>query len=732
HYGLRGVFGEGLTPILQQLGTMRRRDVLAKAREYGMVSKSLSDADAWAAMSAKDRLSAAEEVLAELAQTQPTIGFVKRAIALIRNWLRKNVPGFNNLRLTDSDIVAGYILPARGFVTRSQETPKQSIERAMLAFSRVWHGSPHKFLQFDSSKIGTGEGAQAYGHGLYLAESPDVAKGYRSKLNDRPITSVKADRYDIAGDPNWIIKAFDDAGELIPKVNGYLAPEEIAKHYGNEVADMVLKSEYGGHFRNLNIQDGALYQVDLPDDQIAKMLDWDNPLSEQTEQVKQALMDAVESGKLKGGYITGAMGERKYQPALSWDKSGESLLRSLERVVGFGGNAEALLKDIGIPGIRYLDGASRGNGAGTSNYVIFPGMEKMLTILDVNGEPVTGAEKAKVLGDQMDMAFSRGTNEAMTNKDVVGNTQGGRSADDSTPGADKYQMAGPVVDGRDVRDDVPNMSSIASSLDDYTVLKGVREVPMSDFTFSGKSYSVSETKRIENLAERIKESGEINPLIVVVDKEGSYVLEGGHRGEALFRLGAKSFPAVVVLDNESLNESTAPDSGGAAFSRTAGDQTQTEAFKKWFGESAVVDAEGTPLVVYHGTIRSFDAFDQNAEPFTYESDRGKQFFLSNPLGASEYAIGTSDAYGGNANVMPVYLRMENPRIEEVDGPPSEWWDRNGDDLYWKLDVSGSDHDGLIVRGDGETMYVTANPNQIKSATGNSGTFNPTNPDIRFS
>ena len=62
-----------------------------------------------------------------------------------------------------------------------------------------------------------------------------------------------------------------------------------------------------------------------------------------------------------------------------------------------------------------------------------------------------------------------------------------------------------------------------------------------------------------------------------------------------------------------------------------------------------------------------------------------------------YAIGTSDAYGGNANVMPVYLRMDNPRIEEVDGPPSEWWDKNGDGLYWELDVSGSGHRPLEVR-----------------------------------
>ena len=136
HYGLRGAFGDGLTPVLQQIGTMRRAQVLAKAREYGMVQKGLSDSDTWAAMSARDRLSAAEEVLAEMAQTTPEIGFVQRAIAAIRTWLRANVPGFKALALTDDEIVRSYILPARGYVARSDETPQQSLQRAMLAFDR--------------------------------------------------------------------------------------------------------------------------------------------------------------------------------------------------------------------------------------------------------------------------------------------------------------------------------------------------------------------------------------------------------------------------------------------------------------------------------------------------------------------------------------------------------------------------------------------------------------------
>ena len=114
----------------------------------------------------------------------------------------------------------------------------------------------------------------------------------------------------------------------------------------------------------------------------------------------------------------------------------------------------------------------------------------------------------------------------------------------------QFPLATDIVSGLVVRDDVPNMSSISSSLDDYEILNGVREISLDAFKLTGKSYSVSECKRIEDLASAIKLSGEINPLIVVVDKDGPYILEGGHRAEALFLLGVKSLPAIVVEDME--------------------------------------------------------------------------------------------------------------------------------------------------------------------------------------
>lgn len=105
HHGLRGLFGKELGQILNQVATMRKADVDAKIREYGLRG-----------VSALDRRTAAEEVLAEMAQGTPQIGFVRRAVAAIRTWLRTHVPGFKSLALTDAELIRSFILPARAWV----------------------------------------------------------------------------------------------------------------------------------------------------------------------------------------------------------------------------------------------------------------------------------------------------------------------------------------------------------------------------------------------------------------------------------------------------------------------------------------------------------------------------------------------------------------------------------------------------------------------------------------
>jgi len=114
-----------------------------------------------------------------------------------------------------------------------------------------------------------------------------------------------------------------------------------------------------------------------------------------------------------------------------------------------------------------------------------------------------------------------------------------------------FPKAGRFVDGREVGDEVDNTDSISASLEDYRVLKGVREVPLG--LFSSTPYvSEDDARRVRRLVAAIENSKEITPLIVVVDIEGGiespYVLEGGHRLSALHVLRAKAFPALVVIN----------------------------------------------------------------------------------------------------------------------------------------------------------------------------------------
>ena len=243
----------------------------------------------------------------------------------------------------------------------------------------VWHGSPHKFDRFDASKIGTGEGAQAYGHGLYLAENPGVAREYQTKLSSTGGAKNLAAQYgDIDGGIAEATKRIEHYKKLIAdggggdlrRANGMLS---IAQKNLEDLTAMK-----AGLLENT----GALYKVDLPDEHIAKMLDWDKPLSQQHPDVQAALRD-----------IGDTIGSQDFQHAIKTDDKGSWFLRMLDDVNkssprGASADTAANLRQAGIPGIRYLDGGSRGTGAGTSNFVVFPGNEGLLTILERNGQPV--------------------------------------------------------------------------------------------------------------------------------------------------------------------------------------------------------------------------------------------------------------------------------------------------------------------------------------------------------
>ena len=269
----------------------------------------------------------------------------------------------------------------------------------------AYHGSPHSFDKFSMDKIGTGEGAQAYGHGLYFAEAEDVAKTYRDMLSDQPQalpaigwqqrmdwTDTQDAAYGLADKaleelqidiaqggstrPDWS-RVKDKVRQLAPsgKENEILRElETMADKYGWK------------EFVNKN--PGSMYQVRLnvkPDE----LLDWDKPLSEQPESIRKAVQSAVVSRYNNGVPDKGGIVRKNFDAIKNGTFDGIDGSTALKQAGDIVNQPEAAarLKAAGVKGIRYKDSASRGTEGGTYNYVIFD--DKLITILKKYGIPMT-------------------------------------------------------------------------------------------------------------------------------------------------------------------------------------------------------------------------------------------------------------------------------------------------------------------------------------------------------
>ena len=248
----------------------------------------------------------------------------------------------------------------------------------------AWHGSPHKFDKFSLDKIGTGEGAQAYGHGLYLAESPEVAANYRNPGGPRsgtiPLTvdGVPAASLLNSSSLQNVEKRAIDAlsrNRSTDHAIGYLKQDVEYDPIAKQAIDWISANKP----RIDDAPGSSLYKTDIPDEAVARFLDWDKPVPEDLRQmISKKAMEQFGSGS------TGTSGEHLYKEIAR--ELGNPAVRNASP------DASAWLAANGIPGIRYLDGGSRGAGSGTSNYVVFD--PEMIRILERNGQP-TGLQQWK-------------------------------------------------------------------------------------------------------------------------------------------------------------------------------------------------------------------------------------------------------------------------------------------------------------------------------------------------
>lgn len=152
------------------------------------------------------------------------------------------------------------------------------------------------------------------------------------------------------------------------------------------------------------------------------------------------------------------------------------------------------------------------------------------------------------------------------------------------------------------------------------------------------------------------------------------------------------------------------------------------AFRAWFANSKVVNRDGSPKVVYHGTGQQFTAFDPESEPNNYETDRGKFFFTSDESIANEYAK-NSCSLGSRPNANPriiaAYVSLQNPYIIDNSDDPVEEWDAWGH-LYGS-EAADEGCDGIIIHTEDarEWLVVAFRSEQVKLITNT--TFDPNSP-----
>ena len=259
---------------------------------------------------------------------------------------------------------------------RVQAQTIDAASNVVMPMLTVWQGGPHRFAsevgfpagRIRLDKIGTGEGAQAYGHGAYLAEAKDVGNEYAQRLwkNVYP-----ASRSEISDAESTFWKEFKNHFSLF----GTNAPKEqiAATKSKMDAAELALENAK-------KLMGPQLYQFDLPDSVLPRLLDWNARVKDHPAEVQAAILPIVKEALRARGTPPNMLDH------IAKQKYVEDLVKGDLRMARE--TFSQRMQEAGIPGLRYLDGNSRGAGQGTRNFVIWDqGLLDQMPPLEINGVP---------------------------------------------------------------------------------------------------------------------------------------------------------------------------------------------------------------------------------------------------------------------------------------------------------------------------------------------------------
>jgi hypothetical protein len=331
---------------------------------------------------------------------------------------------FNN-RMSD---LTDRMLAQQKYITPSDIDLESAlpIAQAISAISPVYHGSPYKFTKFADEKIGTGEGAQAFGYGHYLTDMPEVAKGYKERLArtfykkgdelinasdliNKSINSITDVHPDHARAIVNNLLEFIDKGKNVSKfTKSYNIPFGMERPYRQGVDAMSDYLPHKGFTYTATINKGKPSSADV-------FLEWDKPLKDQPQQIRDLFnsekpevilrdgMPIAGGGRLRIGHnvdgspkyflnTSGAnfnLSKTDVERLVGTGVEGKSLYQVLTEKLGSEQEASKFLADSGITGIKYPTGTLSGiKGSDKYNYVVFD--PNNITIEAINGQPVKG------------------------------------------------------------------------------------------------------------------------------------------------------------------------------------------------------------------------------------------------------------------------------------------------------------------------------------------------------
>jgi len=331
-----------------------------------------------------------------------------------------------NLQTQISDLNKALIMDQGGINVGDRQALARLMEQVPgLMGATAYHGTPHTIKgKFDINKVGTGEGAQAYGHGMYFAEAPDVAKTYMTVGGQGEFVRL--------GDK--VVPTASQEGQLLADVTK-LGRKAAINKYPNQ-ADYIKTINPD----SIKFEGGNLYKVDIPDANIPMMMDLDKPLSQQPkvmgalrseaeQRVKDRTLVNIENdirsslppidignnymamfsdanvkvgqdikkqaleklNKMDLSTLVNKELESMKPLAMNWNMTGKEYYEFLAKNQGSPAKASEMLQRQGITGNRYLDEVSRNRGQGTSNFVVFD--PSQVKILEQNSKPYDALEE---------------------------------------------------------------------------------------------------------------------------------------------------------------------------------------------------------------------------------------------------------------------------------------------------------------------------------------------------